>query len=120
MNSEAESINNFKFLIELSITQFSKFFNLKLLKNLLALAANSRSLNYEKEKRPACGLTDQPIGWNLCLTFVRASLRSPLPLNQTTARTESLGWTRPKTHHEAIRTGCWSRLHHFLENEEQT
>jgi len=44
MNSEAESINNFKFLIELSITQFSEFFNFKLLKNSLALAANSRSL----------------------------------------------------------------------------
>jgi len=44
MKGEAESINNFKFLIELSITQFSEFFNLKLLKNSLALAANSRSL----------------------------------------------------------------------------
>ncbi|OGM99199.1 MAG: hypothetical protein A2915_00300 [Candidatus Yanofskybacteria bacterium RIFCSPLOWO2_01_FULL_41_34] len=53
MNSEAESINNFKFLIELSITQFSEFFNLKLLKNSLALAANSRSLNYEKERATA-------------------------------------------------------------------
>ena len=42
MKSEAESINNFKFLIELSITQFREFFNLKLLKNSLALAANSR------------------------------------------------------------------------------
>ena len=31
MNSEAESINNFKFLIELSITQFSEFFNFKLI-----------------------------------------------------------------------------------------
>ena len=50
MNSEAESINNFKFLIELSITQFSEFFNLKLLKNSLALAANSRSLNSKKRK----------------------------------------------------------------------
>jgi len=50
MNSEAESINNFKFLIELSIAQFSEFFNLRLLKNSLALAANSRSLNSEKEK----------------------------------------------------------------------
>ncbi len=49
MKGEAESINNFKFLIELSITQFSEFFNLRLLKNSLALAANSRSLNYEKE-----------------------------------------------------------------------
>jgi len=29
MKGEAESINNFKFLIELSITQFSEFFNLK-------------------------------------------------------------------------------------------
>jgi hypothetical protein len=27
MNCGAESINNFKFLIELSITQFSEFFN---------------------------------------------------------------------------------------------
>ena len=63
MNSEAESINNFKFLIELNITQFSEFFNNLKLKNSLALAANSRSLNYEKEKRSACGLTDQPIGW---------------------------------------------------------
>ena len=43
MNSGAESINNFKFLIELSITQFSEFFNLRLLKNSLALAANSRN-----------------------------------------------------------------------------
>jgi hypothetical protein len=41
MNCEAESINNFKFLIELSITQFSEFFNFKFLKNWLALAANS-------------------------------------------------------------------------------
>jgi len=31
MKGEAKSINNFKFLIELSITQFSKFFNLKLI-----------------------------------------------------------------------------------------
>ena len=45
MKSEAESINNFKFLIELSITQFSEFFNNFKLKNSLALAANSRSLN---------------------------------------------------------------------------
>ena len=50
MKGEAESINSFKFLIELSITQFSEFFNLKLLKNSLALAANSRSLNFRKEK----------------------------------------------------------------------
>ena len=41
MKGEAESINNFKFLIELSITQFSEFFKFKLLKNSLALAANS-------------------------------------------------------------------------------
>ena len=55
VKGEAESINNFppsvnfrrtgKFLIELSITQFSEFFNLRLLKNSLALAANSRSLS---------------------------------------------------------------------------
>jgi len=31
MKGEAESINNFEFLIELSITQFSEFFNLKLI-----------------------------------------------------------------------------------------
>jgi hypothetical protein len=31
MKGEAKSINNFKFLIELSITQFSEFFNLKLI-----------------------------------------------------------------------------------------
>ena len=34
MKGEAESINNFKFLIELSITQFSEFFNLKLIEKL--------------------------------------------------------------------------------------
>ena len=38
---KAESINNFEFLIELIITQSSEFFNLELLKNSLALAANS-------------------------------------------------------------------------------
>ena len=31
MKGETESINNFKFLIELSITQLSEFFNLKMI-----------------------------------------------------------------------------------------
>jgi len=50
MKGEAESISNFKFLIELSITQFGEFFNLKLIEKFTGFAANSRSLNSEKEK----------------------------------------------------------------------
>jgi len=61
MNSEAESINNFKFLIELSITQFSEFFNLRLLKNSLALVANSRSLKRNPPKLGAFGGYDWAI-----------------------------------------------------------
>ena len=50
MNCEAESINNFKFLIELSITQFSEFFNLILLEKFTSFGGKFSLFEFIKKK----------------------------------------------------------------------
>ena len=63
MNSEAESINNFKFLIELSITQFSEFFNLKLIEKFTGFGGKFSLFEFRKRKPPDVKSDDfQPSG----------------------------------------------------------
>ncbi|TSC91424.1 MAG: hypothetical protein CEN90_553 [Parcubacteria group bacterium Licking1014_17] len=48
MKGEAENINNFKFLIELSITQFSEFFNLEIIEKLAVFGGKFSLFKNEK------------------------------------------------------------------------
>jgi len=51
MNSEAESINNFKFLIELSITHFSEFFNFKIIEKFTGFGGKFSLFEFRKRKK---------------------------------------------------------------------